>query len=234
MAAMANAIGNKSLFFSKYDSFKKVKKTEMVYIAMILKQMAEKAKSKSDERKTYLKEAVERHANPLWQYLNMSLALNSWKRYLLIYDSTPKDEVDIDSADFKLEELEEDDKLDSRRQNVAKVHAQIKPGEARKRNSFLMNTSKGDSPPIRPSSKKRSTLIAKNKVMPANMASNTSSKKPTVIENSAGMRTPNLVADMNQEMDNLEKNEILKHKETIQKQIEEDNVKDPYHRMSFN
>ena len=84
MAAMANAIGNKSLFYSKYESYKTVKKKEKKSVAMILKSMAKNAKSKNSEQESYLTESLDRIANPLWQYLNLSLGLKTWKRYLKI------------------------------------------------------------------------------------------------------------------------------------------------------
>lgn len=83
--------------------------------AEILKELAKKAKTTN--KKEYLYSAAKRYANPLRQILYMRLALITWERYIRMFDTIAleKDEVDIDSDDFVLDELkdelEEEEKL---------------------------------------------------------------------------------------------------------------------------
>lgn len=228
---MANAIGNKSLFFSTYQSFKKVKSTEMLHISTILNQMAQKAKSKNDERKQYLNEAVDRVANPLWQYLNMSLALKIWKRYLLIYDSIEKDEVDIDSGDFYIPEIEmaEDDNNRKQGQTKGGVAKQGSNLPGARRGSFL-NNSKIEKVRSGSGLKKQSIILRTSKALPEKKESKKHSRQPSILTGERGSVQGSVqqsaFAEMNQDMDNLEVHEMAKRKEVIEKQIREESVKE--------
>lgn len=227
MAAMANALGNRSLFYSKYESYKKVKYTEKKYIAYILKALAKKARSKEAERNQYLLESVDRIANPLWQYLNMSLALKTWKRYLKIYDSVEKDEVDIDSGDFELSELEDKEELERKKNQtkigVASTLKQIASGA--RRGSRLSRNSKNsmNSKDVR-NPRRKSTLLSKNKV---GHASRDQSRKPTVLHGVPIAGSQKAIDQLNEAMDNLDRKEILTHEETMRNIIQADEDKEP-------
>lgn len=79
-AAIANAIGNKSLMFSKYEAYKTVKIKEMTLAAEILKSESKKVRSKKADANKYAKEIANLYVNSLTQYLFMKLALKTWIR----------------------------------------------------------------------------------------------------------------------------------------------------------
>lgn len=226
---MANALGNKSLNYSEYESFKKVKKTEKKHIAYILKALSKKVKTKVDERKKHLLESADRIANPLWQYLNMSLALKTWKRYLKIYDSVEKDEVDIDSGDFELSELE-DKEEEERKRHQAKIGiaSTLKNlGNAgAKRGSFLNTSKHSKNSKDNRGAKRRSTLMGRNnKVAPE---SRDQSNRPSLILRDLKPGTYQAEEKLNEAMDKIDKEEIQQHEETMKRVIQEDIDKDHF------
>lgn len=227
MAAMANAIGNKSLFYSKYESYKKVKKSEMKCIGRILIQLSKKAKSKTEEQKKYLKESFDKTANPLWQYLNMLLALKSWYRYMQIYDSIEKDEVDIDSTDFELDEFKEEKlkrekKIQLREQKkLEKFERKEKEKQKRrsKRSSLASNNLSG-----KPEHRRNST-----RGMPM---SRDPSKRPTVVVANQDFASIDRLNMMEDEMINRDKRAIQERQATIEQQLlEEHTFKKPTHTL---
>jgi hypothetical protein len=103
-AAIGNALGNKSLFGSNYQAYKKVKYREMQCSAEIVKKMVKKSKTGNHSEALFA--AAKSYANPVLMYLNIKICFLVWLRYSRIYDECDKDSVDIDSDDFKLSEHE--------------------------------------------------------------------------------------------------------------------------------
>lgn len=228
MAAMANAIGNKSLFYSKYESYKKVKKSEMKCVGKILIQLAKKAKSKSDDQKLYLKQSFNRTANPLWQYLNMLLALKSWYRYMTIYDSIEKDEVDIDSTDFELEEFKEE-KLKREKKQQAREQRKIEKLEKKEKEQAKRRS-------------KRSSIASQNLSGKAEHRRNSTrggmpmsrdpSKRPTVVVANQDFASSDRLNLMEDELINRDKKAIQERQATIELQLLEDHTfKKPTHTL---
>jgi hypothetical protein len=211
MAAMANAIGNKSLFYSKYESYQKVKKSEMQCVCKVLIQLAKQAKSKSADQKLYLKESYDRTANPLWQYLNMLLALKTWHRYMVVYDSIDKDEVDIDSTDFELEEFKEQK---AKLQKKLEIKEKIKLEKEKKRSRRNSKNSKNSS--LKDGQVRNSP---RHSGMPM---SRDPSKRPTVVVSNNDFATVERLNMMEDQMDNLEKNAIALRQQTIEHQLVEE------------
>jgi hypothetical protein len=83
-AAIANALGSKSLMFSKYEAYKTVKVKEMNLAGEILTSLAEKVKSKKADVEEHVFKHANIYANALKQYLSMKLALKTWIRYAVI------------------------------------------------------------------------------------------------------------------------------------------------------
>lgn len=213
---MANAIGNKSLFYSKYESYKKVKKSETKCVGRILIQMAKKAKSKTVDQTTYLKDSYERTANPLWQYLNMLLALKTWKRYMLKYDSINKDEVDIDSTDFLLEEFEEQ-KAKKREQELLKNKLKLDKEKKKSRRSSVTSrqlSQKG--------SHRGSHLGSNAKIGNITRNSRENSKRSSVVAANIDFANLEKLTMMEDQMDLIEKNEIEQQKASIEQQLIEE------------
>lgn len=215
MAAMANAIGNKSLFYSKYESFKKVKKSEMKCIGKILIGIAKKAHNKSADQEKYLNKAYDRTANPLWQYLNMLLALKTWKRYMVMYDSIEKDEVDIDSTDFKLQELDEEME---RIANTNQKYMKQKQAQEKKKSRRGSQTSHVSNSGFRRGSRQDSMLPRK---MPG---SRDQTKKPTVIGGNLDFANIDKLHMMEEKMDEMDMKEIAKRQATIEQQLNEEKM----------
>jgi hypothetical protein len=78
--ALANAIGNKSLLYSKYEAFRTVKQKEMVLAAEILTALAKKGNSKKADMQNHLLWVCSKYANGLKYILYMRLALKTWIR----------------------------------------------------------------------------------------------------------------------------------------------------------
>ena len=211
MAAMANAIGNKSLFFSKYESYKKVKTSEITCAGKILIQLSKKAKSKSADQKEYLKSSYENTANALWQYLNMLLALKTWKRYMEMYDSIEKDEVDIDSTDFVLEEIEEEKaKFEKAKQLRSRQKQENKKLKIKSR-----SRSKRSSLASRNSSAKG---VGKSMNHGRPSGGRDQNKKPTILQPQRGATGYEKIDLMEEEMVNQEKRKLQVRQETIELQ----------------
>lgn len=77
-AAIANAFGNKSLFDSKYEAFKKVSLKSIDTQLDILKSQIKPSKEKNPLE--ILKDLCKNYSNPLYQILYIRLALITWKR----------------------------------------------------------------------------------------------------------------------------------------------------------
>lgn len=228
MAAMANSIGNKSLNYSKYESYKTVKLSEQKVIGRILIEHAKKAKSKSDDQKLYLKETIDKTANPLWQCLNMLLAFKTWKRYADKYDliGEEKDEVDIDSTDFVLEEFEEER---AKYEKTLKIRNKLKAEKEKRskrnsRNSF--NNSRNSS---NKSHRRGSTMNG----MPM---SRDPSKRPTLVLKNPdqGGILAQKISLLDDQMDNLEKVAIAHRQATIEQQIVDEKSHHHLHDMPHN
>lgn len=79
-AAIANALGNKSLQFSPYQAYKTVKLKEMVLAADILKSIAKKNRSKKVSLEDYSISISNIYVNSMRQFLYMRMVLRSWIR----------------------------------------------------------------------------------------------------------------------------------------------------------
>lgn len=106
--AIANSFGNRSLFGSTYQAYRTVKVRESKCSAEIIKKMVKKYKSAN--REEALRITSNNYANPVLAFMNMKVCFLIWIRYMRIYENCDKDSVDIDSDDFKLSEVEEEEK----------------------------------------------------------------------------------------------------------------------------
>lgn len=116
-SALANSIGNKSLFNSGYEAYKTVKKREAQGSAEVLKRFVKKTKGAKENQTEVLYRTAGLFCNPAKQVLNLKMVFLLWKRYLHIYETCDKDSVDIDSDDFVISEVEDlTDKLNKKQQ----------------------------------------------------------------------------------------------------------------------
>jgi hypothetical protein len=106
-AALANSLGNKSLFNSGYEAYKTVRKREAEGSADILKRYVKKTKNAKENPMDLLYRTASLFCNPAKQILYIKMVYLVWKRYLHIYETCDKDSVDIDSDDFVISEIEE-------------------------------------------------------------------------------------------------------------------------------
>lgn len=106
-AALANSLGNKSLFNSGYEAFKTVRQREVEGSVQIIKRFVKKTKSGKENPMELLYRTAACFCNPAKQILYLKMFFLMWKRYLHIYETCDKDSVDIDSDDFVISEIED-------------------------------------------------------------------------------------------------------------------------------
>jgi hypothetical protein len=103
-AAIANSLGNRSLFGSNYQAYRTVKHREMQCHAEVIRRMVKKSRSANKQEALFT--SAKSYANPVMMYMDIKVCFQLWRRYSQIYDDCDKDSVDIDSDDFQLSELE--------------------------------------------------------------------------------------------------------------------------------